>query len=414
MADINCNVNTTENYNLPTVERVALLKQLQEAIGDVPPHFWAACQICDLDALKGLIKCGCKCPGVLRIFAQHTDKMAYYCESLSSPPKTPTLVEGPSLSTRSAKRQKPSDSPAVLHRNQKVRCLAEERDKSCCVLTGQSSIEVAHIYPRHSIKHQEEDLFGQRHIFWDHLRSFWPKEKIAVWEAELFPAGINGFGIEKVDNLITLSRNAHDMWARGAFALKPISESNDKTTLKVQFFWQKKQTDLQQTMSLLTTPFSTEGLDENIGAYHRVDAVGTTRLYRDRDGEKLRSGDYFTFQTEDPETKPLPSFALLELQWFLQRILGMVGAADVDLPSLSESGSDLDDEIYEEMYEEDYDVPGFELDTVGNPSLLSSEPLSSPTKTSSIQLVYDDLPMHFGHHVEEVEDRAEEGRDIAM
>jgi hypothetical protein len=102
------------------------------------------------------------------------------------------------------------------------------------------SIEVAHIYPHHSIKHKEEDMFGQRHTFWDHLKNFWSKEKVAAWEAELFPAGICEFGIERVYNLITLSRNAHDMWGRGAFALKPISESDDKMTLEVQFFWQEK------------------------------------------------------------------------------------------------------------------------------------------------------------------------------
>lgn len=124
-------------------------------------------------------------------------------------------------------------------------------------------IEVAHIYPFHSISHQEEDKFGQRHIFWSHLKNFWPKEKVIAWEAELFPVGICDFGIERVYNLITLSCGAHRMWARGAFALKPISESDDKTTLKVQFFWQKKQQEAQTAMSLLTTPFSTQGLSQN-------------------------------------------------------------------------------------------------------------------------------------------------------
>jgi hypothetical protein len=199
------------------------------------------------------------------------------------------------------------------------------------------SVEVAHIYPHHSIKHKEEDMFGQRHIFWDHLKNFWSKEKVAAWEAELFPAGICEFGIERVCNLITLSRTAHDRWSRGAFALKPISESDDKMTLKVQFFWQEKQKDTQQTISLLTTPSSTEGLDQNIGAFG-----GAVQLYSFWNKRTIQSGDYFKLQTDDPETKPLPSFQLLELQWFLQRIQGMVGAADFDWPPYSDSGSDYD------------------------------------------------------------------------
>jgi len=244
---------------------------------------------------------------------------------------------GSSPSTPPTKRQKTSDSPALLRRNQQFRDLAEQRDKSCCVLTGDVSIEVAHIYPHHSIRHKEEDIFGQRHIFWDHLKNFWSKEKVAAWEAELFPAGICEFGVERVYNLITLSRNAHDMWSRGAFALKPISESDDKMALEVQFFWQEKQKDTQQTMSLLTRPSSTEGLDQNVGAFG-----GAARL--SRNDKRIKSGDYFKLQTDDPKIKPLPSFQLLELQWFLQRIQGMAGAADVDWSPYSDSGSACSDE----------------------------------------------------------------------
>jgi hypothetical protein len=91
-------------------------------------------------------------------------------------------------------------------------------------------------------------------------------------------------------------------------------------------------------MSLLTTPSSTKGLDQNIGAFG-----GPARLYRTEGGEGIRSGDYFKLQTGDPETAPLPGFQLLELQWFLQRIQGMAGAADIDWLPYSDSGSDYSD-----------------------------------------------------------------------
>ncbi|KAG9232479.1 hypothetical protein BJ875DRAFT_77387 [Amylocarpus encephaloides] len=114
-------------------------------------------------------------------------------------------------------------------------------------------------------------------------------------------------------------------------------------------------------MSLLTTPSSTQGLDQNSGAFR-----GPVELFKNR--QNIRSGDYFKLQTDDPATKPLPSFQLLELQWFLQRIQGMVGAADIDWLSLSDSASDISDmELLDlELGEEDL-------------SLLSSQPLSSPT-----------------------------------
>jgi hypothetical protein len=188
------------------------------------------------------------------------------------------------------------------------------------------------------------------------------------------------------------------MWARGAFALKPIFESDDKTTLKVQFFWQKKQQEAQTAMSLLTTPFSTQGLSQNTDVFN-----GVAKLFKEDEDEVIRSGDYFTLQTDDPETKPLPSFTLLELQWFLQRIQGMAGAADVDWPSLSDAGSDFSD----------VELPHLELDEGEDLSLFSSQRLSSPTKP-----VHNDnstLLMPLKHQeVGEDGEGAEQGRQVAM
>jgi hypothetical protein len=68
-----------EDFNLPSPERIALLERLQEAIGGAPPHFWAACQICDLKALKRLVECGREYPDILRDSTQQTYTMVHYC-----------------------------------------------------------------------------------------------------------------------------------------------------------------------------------------------------------------------------------------------------------------------------------------------------------------------------------------------
>jgi hypothetical protein len=188
-----------------------------------------------------------------------------------------------------------------------------------CVLTGIRIIEVAHIYPHHSIKQKEEDKGSPRHAFWDMLGAFWPVEKVATWEAKLFPQGIGEKGQEEVYNLISLAPTVHAIWGKGLFALKPISESNDKKTLIVQFLWQEKQIGHFPKISPTTPPTSTEGLEQTAGIW----------LF-DKNGKKIRSGDYFELCTDDPIRKPLPSFELLELQWFLQRLQGMAGAVDVD------------------------------------------------------------------------------------
>jgi hypothetical protein len=234
--------------------------------------------------------------------------------------------------------------------------LAEQRDNFRCVITSDPINDVAHIYPFSLLKNKEEGIFGVRHSFWDYLENFWPVEKIAAWEAELFPTGICEMGIERVYNLITLSSTVHRAWNRGAFALKPISVYDNNTTLKVKFFWQKKQTDAQATTSLLTTPFSTEGLDHNEGAFES----GIARFFNCRD-ERIKSGDFFELKTNDAIEKPLPSFQLLEMQWFLQRVIGMAGAAAPYEPGWADDDSDEE-------------IPNLGLDEVGDTSFVSAGP----------------------------------------
>ncbi len=56
-----------EDFNVPSPERVALLERLQTAMGGAPPYFWAACQVCDLQALEKLVEHACTYPAAARI-----------------------------------------------------------------------------------------------------------------------------------------------------------------------------------------------------------------------------------------------------------------------------------------------------------------------------------------------------------
>jgi hypothetical protein len=69
-----------EDFNIPSVERVTLLERLQEAMGNVPPSFWAACQICDLKALEKLIEHARNFPGAARLIAGQTHTMLLHCK----------------------------------------------------------------------------------------------------------------------------------------------------------------------------------------------------------------------------------------------------------------------------------------------------------------------------------------------
>ena len=69
-----------EDYNVPSVAREALLQTLQNAVGDVPLHFWAACQLCDLKSLEGLTELASLNPAAARLIAGQTQTMLSYCK----------------------------------------------------------------------------------------------------------------------------------------------------------------------------------------------------------------------------------------------------------------------------------------------------------------------------------------------
>ncbi|KAH7317338.1 hypothetical protein BKA65DRAFT_483571 [Rhexocercosporidium sp. MPI-PUGE-AT-0058] len=414
-----------EDCNLPSQERVSLLERLQISLGDVPPRFWAACHLCDVRKLELLVQTAELNPNIVHIAAGQTYTMVSNwnqaipgsASTATTPRSSPILhrpqasLSGPSSSpqdadTPPAKRQKTS-----FARSRSARDSAEKRDNSRCVLTGTTATDVAHIYPFCLLK-KEEDTFGIRHFFWRILRNFWPEEKITTWEAAIFPDGTEERGLETCRNMITISADAHKLWNKGAFALKPISVSEDNTTLTIQFFWQAKHALVMPIVNLTTIPMSTRNLDSNDGAY----------LYHQSDDRRIKSGDLFELITDDPEARPLPSMALLEMQWFLQRVIGIAGAAD-ELEDndyhFSDGGfhnwrlyNDGDDvSNLGEFDEDDGDVSNLGLDEGGDESFLSNiTSLPDPIVPDNTGVLPStEAPKHHTEEMEKVEERFRDG-----
>jgi hypothetical protein len=183
----------------------------------------------------------------------------------------------------------------------------------------------------------------QNHNIWEHLALFWDGDRINTWKNKIFPNSQSpDIGVENCFNLISLSLDAHDEWNKGLFALKPLELSHDQKSLTVQFFWQvpgNYQRDSK--IDLLTEPSSSKGLNcvstdsQDRWLTHKVDNSAPL-------APKICSGETFTFTTKDPENLPLPSLELLEMQWVLQRLVGMCGAAE--WPSLDEIDDDTVDD----------------------------------------------------------------------
>jgi len=73
-------IPTDEDYNLPSEERRAILRRLQENVGDVPPHFWAQCQLCNIKRLEAFVTISEINPDTVGITAAQAKAMMARCK----------------------------------------------------------------------------------------------------------------------------------------------------------------------------------------------------------------------------------------------------------------------------------------------------------------------------------------------
>ncbi|KAL4753236.1 hypothetical protein BDW72DRAFT_169134 [Aspergillus terricola var. indicus] len=267
---------------------------LQERLSryKVPPPFWAFCQVADISKLERLI--------TLTESTQDTEIVELILESIIK------------------------DCDAVIDRwLQKISC--KKRDNKC-ILTGLAEPDAAHIYPHCLLKAstREPRAVGR---FWDIMKVFWEKSRVQRWKAEIFGNEQNLQAPQDgCFNMLSLDKSAHALWGAGRFALRPM-ETSDRT-LKVQFHWQKRSSNGVTELDLLTEPESSRGLYGDT-TYSLPVLTGTFTNNGEPLYKAIASGDILTIATHDPEHLPLPSWSLLEMQWYLQRIAGMSGAAEV-------------------------------------------------------------------------------------
>ncbi|KAL4904161.1 hypothetical protein BDW74DRAFT_179253 [Aspergillus multicolor] len=162
---------------------------------------------------------------------------------------------------------------------------------------------------------------AERHLednnFWGMLECFWNKERVDAWRKAV--AGPDG--TEVLKNMLCLSLNAHMLWRMGRFALQPLDLSEDGKVLRVRFFW------LPLAKYSISIPMTTFPRLPST-----LDHVGnSTFLFNCLTERPIRSGDEITMSTTDPAALPLPSLALLEMQWMLTRVLGLSGLADASV-----------------------------------------------------------------------------------
>jgi hypothetical protein len=179
---------------------------------------------------------------------------------------------------------------------------------------------------------------------WDTLKMFWKPEEIKSWYDAIFDTPAR---TEVCQNLLCLSKNLYNHWTRAQFALKPVSLSLDKTVLEMQFFWMKSEQRVMAKTPIAEIPLLDLTESEHAGLSGEVMTSWTGAV---------KNGRIIRMTTDDPIVRPLPDIRLLDMQFLLQRLRAMRGAAEPNLGDLDDSDgsddSDDDDDTSAALWEE--------------------------------------------------------------
>ncbi|OCK95594.1 uncharacterized protein K441DRAFT_555677 [Cenococcum geophilum 1.58] len=320
-----------EDYNIPTSERTELLTNLKSLleVDLVSPTFWACCQLSDIKILKGLVDTAKINPSFV----------LGYDTPVSVVPRL-WQFSGSKKTKETYRTTNNSDGKKWVSRldSAKDRCI--ERDNGECVLTKANEPQATHIFP-YSMLNKTANTSHARYTaqssFWSLLKVFWDKDRVDKWRKKIFPDPQHpDTGVDSCFNLICLTATAHGYWNNGHFALKPLKLSEDEKELTIQFFWQPQYDHkLTDNVDLLMESVSSKDLDL---VEKEEKKCFLTRISDDLSTPKIKSGDIFTLTTDDPGRRPLPSLELLEMQWILQRITAMSGAAGTPEIDWSDDG----------------------------------------------------------------------------
>ncbi|KKZ68453.1 hypothetical protein EMCG_05912 [[Emmonsia] crescens] len=327
-------------------ERRELLRQIKEILKcEVSPTAWAFLWLSDLTQLRQIVQlmqgsnlvawAAVLTATDLGLVGNTTGIRAHHTKVLA-PAESESTPTTPTRTARSATAD--------------AKC--RERDQNQCVLTRYfHPIDVAHIYPLAMNKEQRTGTAS--FSFWNILELFWSKERVDAWYNAIFPRGT-----EVVENRLCFAPHVRRWHEKGLFALRPIGISDDGTKLTVKFFWLSQRLP-SHTIDILETPTLLPEDPAHLPKNFRVWNAETQAL--------IKCGDEIVLETHNPDTHPLPDVRLLEMQWMLQQLTALSGAAEVNDSFRPEDDDDWEDDAFS------YDEYGYD-----NYADESPEPLRLP------------------------------------
>lgn len=220
-------------------------------------------------------------------------------------------------------------------------------------------VEAAHLFP---FSLRNEFPFLGRNSLWKALEFFWTRERVISWYDAIFT-----HETEAVYNLLCFAPHVHAYHGRGLFGLQPGDLSDDFKCQKVKFYWLTPHRHSQH-VDILQTPDMRQTSDQ--------------KLYNHETDKRILSGQEISLTTSDPNKLPLPDKRILEMQWYLQQVAALKGAAEVVDDDYSDDG-DWQEVVLESPKAES---------TPSSPSPGSTPPSSaSRAEVKSIQHSFEDV-----------------------
>lgn len=208
-----------------------------------------------------------------------------------------------------------SDGSTQSSRNKGAVTKAKQRDSGACVLSGVEGPDTAHIFPFSA------STTPTRRELIDRLVSFWGKATFTKWRKMYSDRSAT----EPAQNLICLNQQLHLWWGSCRLALKPV-RTLELNAIKVQLHWLQPSSTTPE--AVVDSPsVDTHCLQAMWGDGNDSKSWGRPPVVHRKSGLPLGTGQLFTIRAKDPAD--LPSFELLEMQWYLMRLAAMAGAADV-------------------------------------------------------------------------------------
>ncbi|GCB17452.1 hypothetical protein AAWM_00337 [Aspergillus awamori] len=309
MTDLSDDIQYLKFLNGP---RCVFLKHLVNArgVGVVPRHTWAALVGCDDKFLKVLLdkldENGNEAFQSLNAVVRAMLKRWLNTEELSMS----SIHDGLDDEKNTTSESNDDDDDVCIST---ILDQARRRDASKCAISSYSPSMLCEICPDHLLR---SPATGRSSSFWKYLEIFWEHRRVKAWKRPIFADPESLEVADTMRNYITLSPVLRKYWEWGYFALRPNPNNIvNKHELKVQFVWLPQQNHSWEEL------VSTDLLPPVAERKAVAELVG----FQSEQFKDLKSGDWITLTTPDPERLPLPSWELLELRGALTALVRMAG-----------------------------------------------------------------------------------------